>query len=154
MSAQLTHINSLLDRLPFGKGYRFVDAIEAISDDSITGRFCFRESLSFFDHHFPNQPIVPGAMLGECAAQIGLATFGMHLSGTTATSVALPFVLVHQDLEFLAPVMPNETITVYSSKVYFRFGKLKCSVQLTNSAGTVVCRGTLSGMILKPVTNE
>ena len=40
-------------------------------------------------------------------------------------------------------------VWVQSEKIYFRLGKLKCKVTMTDEAGEAVCRGTLAGMILE-----
>ncbi|MNY68487.1 hypothetical protein D3C86_2062570 [compost metagenome] len=50
-------------------------------------------------------------------------------------------------MEFLKPVYPGEKVTVSSQKIFFRFGKLKCSAVMKNEAGQEVCRGILAGMI-------
>jgi 3-hydroxyacyl-[acyl-carrier-protein] dehydratase len=39
-------------------------------------------------------------------------------------------------------------VTVISEKEYFRFNKLKCRVKIVNSKKELVCRGTISGMII------
>jgi len=46
------------------------------------------------------------------------------------------------------PVLPNEKVIVKSEKIYFRFNKLKCKVQMFNMDEELVCRGEISGMIL------
>ena len=49
-------------------------------------------------------------------------------------------------VDFYLPVFPNEKIRVVSEKMYFRFNKLKCKVQLFNEKNELVSRGTISGM--------
>jgi 3-hydroxyacyl-[acyl-carrier-protein] dehydratase len=51
-------------------------------------------------------------------------------------------------VDFYLPVLPNEKVTVISEKEYFRFNKLKCRVKMINSKNELVCRGTISGMII------
>jgi 3-hydroxyacyl-[acyl-carrier-protein] dehydratase len=51
-------------------------------------------------------------------------------------------------VDFYLPVLPNEKVTVISEKEYFRFNKLKCRVKMINSKKELVCRGTISGMII------
>jgi 3-hydroxyacyl-[acyl-carrier-protein] dehydratase len=59
--------------------------------------------------------------------------------------------LTSNEIDFLAPVFPGEKVIVTSEKIYFRFGKLKCKVEMKNSAGKVVSRGTIAGMLKKTV---
>ena len=56
--------------------------------------------------------------------------------------------LTSSQVDFFISVLPNEKVTVISEKKYFRFNKLKCSVQMINEKNELVCRGTISGMIL------
>ena len=51
------------------------------------------------------------------------------------------------EIEFLKAVYPNEKVVVQSEKIYFRFGKLKCKVSMTNEKEELVCSGVISGMI-------
>jgi len=61
--------------------------------------------------------------------------------------------LTSNHIDFFLPVRPQERVKVVSEKIYFRFNKLKCKVELFNNKNELVCRGTISGM-LKPMNNE
>ena len=83
----------------------------------------------------------------EVMAQIGLVCLGIYLLNDTFnknTSIAL----TSTDIEFLRRVFPIEKVTVISEKIYFRFGKLKCKVEMKNEKGEEVCRGIIAGMIV------
>jgi 3-hydroxyacyl-[acyl-carrier-protein] dehydratase len=56
--------------------------------------------------------------------------------------------LTSTEIEFLKPVFPKEKVWIISEKVYFRFGKLKCKVEMKNEKGEEVCRGIIAGMIV------
>ena len=56
--------------------------------------------------------------------------------------------LTSTEVEFLKPVFPGEKVTVVSEKIYFRFGKLKCKVQMKNQSGEDVARGTIAGIVI------
>ena len=62
--------------------------------------------------------------------------------------------LTSNEIEFLKPVFPGETVIVNSEKIYFRFGKLKCKVTMKNDKGETVCQGTIAGMIKKAVDEK
>ena len=79
-------------------------------------------------------------------AQIGLVCLGIYLLGDTFTEKTV-IAFTSADMQFLKPVYPNEKITVTSQKSFFRFGKLKCDVIMTNEAGQEVCKGILAGMM-------
>ncbi len=141
----------IVELLPYTAPFLFVDTIDAIDGDGVKGRFTFREEMDFYKGHFKNRPVTPGVILTECCAQIGLASFGLYLcikSNTLTKEKTFDVVLSSSEMQFLKPVYPNETVSVVSTKIYFRFQKLKCDVKMFNEKKVLVCKGTLSGMII------
>ncbi len=142
--------NYILDKLPFAEPFLFVDGLNYVDENGIEGYFMFKEEMSFYQGHFKGYPITPGVLLTECCAQIGLICLGIHLlirSNTLSKELKINAALSSSEMEFLKPVYPNETVKVISSKVYFRFHKLKCDVKMYNQKGVLVCKGTLAGML-------
>jgi 3-hydroxyacyl-[acyl-carrier-protein] dehydratase len=82
-------------------------------------------------------------------AQIGLVCLGLQLTNDLPQKETFPFALSSAEIAFLKPVYPDETVTVYSEKIYFRFGKLKCKVNMKNANGELVCEGTIAGILIK-----
>ena len=136
----------ILNKLPYSKPFLFVDEIISIDDNGAVGSFLFDENLYFYKGHFKNNPITPGVILIESMAQIGLVCFGIYLLQNENKNIN--FAMTSSEIDFLKPVFPNEKVTVYSEKVYFRFGKLKCKVRMENNNDEIVCSGTISGMII------
>ena len=136
----------ILASLPYEKPFRFVDELLAVDENGATGTFYFDEGLKFYKGHFKGNPVTPGVILTECMAQIGVVCLGIYLLNEKVNSDIL-IALTSTEIEFLKPVFPNEKVTVVSEKIYFRFGKLKCRVVMTNEAGEKVCTGTIAGMI-------
>ncbi len=138
----------IISQLPYNKPFLFVDTIEQIDTNGVTGGYTFAADADFYNGHFTNNPITPGVLLTECCAQIGLVCLGIYLLQQEKEEFAQVAIgMSSSEMEFLVPVLPNETVRVTSQKTYFRFGKLKCSVKMHNSRGVLVCKGTLSGMI-------
>ena len=48
---------------------------------------------------------------------------------------------------FFKMVLPGEKVIVTSKKQYFRFGKLKCLIEMHNGATELVAKGIFSGII-------
>jgi len=126
----------------------FVDAILSVNENGIIGEYTFDESLDFYKGHFVARPVTPGVILTEVMAQIGLVCLGIFLLNKDISNNDL-IALSSSSIDFIKPVFPNEKVTVYSEKVYFRFGKLKCKVLLKNEKGEIVCSGELSGMLVR-----
>ncbi|UPT70922.1 MAG: beta-hydroxyacyl-ACP dehydratase [Flavobacterium sp. JAD_PAG50586_2] len=134
-------------KLPYTKPFLFVDELLHIDGNGAEGTFTFDKDLDFYKGHFKDNPITPGVILTETMAQIGVVSLGIYLLGedfNSETKVAL----TSSEIEYLKPVYPNEKVTVVSEKVYFRFGKLKCRVKMSNAADEEVCKGTIAGMII------
>ncbi|MEZ7500172.1 hydroxymyristoyl-ACP dehydratase [Flavobacterium sp. Arc3] len=137
----------IISKLPYSKPFLFVDEIIKIDENGVEGNFTFDEKLDFYKGHFENNPVTPGVILTETMAQIGLVCLGVFLLDNNFnknTSIAL----TSTNIEFMKPVFPNEKVTVFSEKMYFRFGKLKCKVSMKNEFGVVVCSGEIAGMIV------
>ncbi|ALM07020.1 hydroxymyristoyl-ACP dehydratase [Sediminicola sp. YIK13] len=138
--------NNILDQLPFGPEFLFVDKLHQVDDDGAVGEYTFLKHLYFYKGHFKDGPVTPGVILTECCAQIGLVCLGLHLLNVSDTSI-LKIGLSSTEMQFLLPVFPNEKVVVTSKKIYFRFNKLKCDVRMHNSKGELVCKGIMAGMI-------
>ena len=142
----------ILSKLPYSKPFLFVDEIMNIDENSVEGSFTFNENLDFYKGHFKNNPITPGVILTEVLGQIGLVCLGIYLMKNQESETL--FVLTSSEIDFLKPVYPNEKVTVFSEKVYFRFGKLKCKVKMINADNQLVCSGFISGMITKNLNQK
>jgi 3-hydroxyacyl-[acyl-carrier-protein] dehydratase len=143
----------ILDHLPYKSTFRFVDHISLLNEDEVAGQFTLRADAFFYEDHFPGNPVTPGVILTEIMAQIGLVTLGIYLivrgkQGPAGIDENLLYpLLTSTDVSFRKMVLPGETVYVHSQKQYFRFGKLKCFVVMTDAEGRQIAEGTFSGVI-------
>lgn len=143
---------AIIAALPYTDPFLFVDAITDVNSERIEGSYHFAPSCFFYEGHFKNRPVTPGVILTECCAQIGLVSFGMYLlsleeDSEMSSNTQLAF--SSSEMDFLKPVFPNETVRVEAEKGYFRFNKLKSKVKMFNAKNEMVCKGTLSGIMVK-----
>jgi 3-hydroxyacyl-[acyl-carrier-protein] dehydratase len=138
----------ILAQLPYQQPFLFVDELEQLDANGATGTYQFKEDEFFYAGHFKDKPITPGVILTECAAQIGLVCLGIFLNQGVEARL---LVLSESDMLFKKVVLPGDTVTVKSEKIYWRMGKLKCKVIMHNAQKETICQGTLSGMITKNV---
>ena len=132
----------------------FVEELTSLSENGVEGFYTFKEDEYFYQGHFKDNPITPGVILTEVMAQIGVVCLGIYLLSEAVSETKKPQIaLSSSEVDFFLPVFPKERVKVISEKVYFRFNKLQCKVQLFNEKNELVCRGTISGM-LKPMNNE
>lgn len=140
----------LIERLPYGKPFLFVDSIDEISDAHIIGSYTFPENSCFYKGHFVNHPVTPGVILTECMAQIGLVCMGIYLLAEQGYDLQqnAKVAMTENHVLFKKAIYPGEKVVVKSQKQYFRMNKLKCKVKMLNSAGEEVCSGILSGILI------
>jgi len=140
-------VSEIIALLPYKKPFLFVDGIDEISGESVTGHYTFKKEEFFYEGHFKNNPITPGVILTECMAQIGLVCLGIYLLKDELKGQNPQIALTSNQIDFYLPVLPEEKVTVVSEKEVFRFNKLKCKVKLLNEKGELVARGIISGML-------
>jgi 3-hydroxyacyl-[acyl-carrier-protein] dehydratase len=151
----------ILDLLPYKSSFRFVDEISYLDQDKVIGNYTPKEDAFFYKDHFPGNPVTPGAILTEIMAQIGLVVLGIYLI-TLAPGQAAPAgegpavlpantpifpLLTSTEVSFLRMALPGKKITVISNREYFRFDKLKCTVEAQDDSGERLAKGTFSGII-------
>jgi len=136
----------IISKLPYRKPFLFVDEITSVSEEGIRGNYTFKKDEYFYKGHFKNNPVIPGVILTEVMAQIGVVCLGIY-SLEVGNLDEVRIALTSSQIDFYLPVFPNEKVTVVSEKQYFRFNKLKCKVKLFNEKEELVCRGEISGMI-------
>jgi 3-hydroxyacyl-[acyl-carrier-protein] dehydratase len=146
-------MNDILNYLPYKSSFLFVDNITSLDDDGVTGDYTFKKESFFYEDHFPGNPVTPGVIITEVMAQIGLVVLGIFLmisdvkeQGVMMDEGSFPL-LTSTNVEFFKMVLPDEKVIVTSKKQYFRFGKLKCLVEMQNAAGELVAKGVFSGII-------
>lgn len=150
-------MNDILNYLPYKSSFLFVDNITALDENGVTGDHTLKPEAFFYEDHFPGNPVTPGVIITEIMAQIGLVVLGIFLmldglphEGAVMNADSFPL-LTSTNVDFFKMVLPGEKVTVTSKKQYFRFGKLKCSVEMQNAAGDLVAKGMFSGIIKNAV---
>ena len=144
---------SVMDLLPYKSSFRFVDDISLLTLEEVKGEYTLKPDSFFYEDHFPGNPVTPGVIVTEIMAQIGLVVLGLNLIVNGPAQEGMHFdetsfpLLTSADTSFFKMVLPGEKVTVISHKEYFRFGKLKCKVQMYNAAQDLVAKGTFSGII-------
>jgi 3-hydroxyacyl-[acyl-carrier-protein] dehydratase len=151
--------NDILNYLPYKSSFRFVDNISLLTENEVAGDYTLRKGAFFYEDHFVGNPVTPGVIITEIMAQIGLVALGLFLmksedENSLAAGSTFPL-LTSTEVSFHKMVLPGEKVTVISKKQYFRFGKLKCYVEMLDSAGELVAKGFFAGIIKKvDIKNE
>lgn len=142
-------IPQILKLLPYQAPFLFVDEITELTEETIKGNYTIKTDEYYFHGHFKEKPVVPGVIITEIMAQIGLVSFGIGLllnqqSSEPDRQILPAFSNFH--VEFVNAIGPGAKLQVESKKVFFRLGKLHCKVKCTHE-GQVVARGEMGGVL-------
>jgi 3-hydroxyacyl-[acyl-carrier-protein] dehydratase len=144
--------NQILQHLPYKSSFRFVDNISLLNENEVKGEYVLKKDAFFYEDHFAGNPVTPGVIITEIMAQIGLVVLGIFLIIKETEFNLLeedsPFpLLTSTDVSFYKIVLPGQKVTVVSKKQYFRFGKLKCYIEMLDSSNELVAKGMFAGII-------
>ena len=116
----------ILNSIPHRPPMLLIDEVVGHNGDAITCRKTFRADEFFFQGHYPGNPIVPGVILCECAAQAGALLLSRRLEQTNGT----PMLTRMSEVRFKRPVFPGDEIEIRASleeelsKAYFLAAKV------------------------------
>jgi 3-hydroxyacyl-[acyl-carrier-protein] dehydratase len=126
--------------IPHRAPFRFVDEIVALEPGvSATGRLAVRGDEWFLRGHFPGNPIVPGVIMVEAAAQVSAVCALTHPEHAGKFGV---FAAI-DDVRFTRIVRPGDVlaIDVTVDRLRGRLGRCLAEIRV---GGDVAVRGTLT----------
>jgi len=144
--------NKILEYIPQQKPFRFIDEIIELGEEHIVGRYTFKKDEYFYQGHFPGDPVTPGVILTEAAAQTGVVALGLYLTSLKVPESEMSTwttFFTDCQMEFYKPVLPGETLFIKAQRVFWRRMKLKSKVSLYTGDNELVAEGTVSGMGVK-----
>ena len=139
----------VLEMVPQQEPFRFIDEIVEIDSEHIVARYTFPPESDFYRGHFPGNPITPGVILIETAAQAGVVAFGIYLyAADTSRADVDKLLTIFTDctIDFSGMVKPGDRVTTTGRIKQWRRKKLRAEFEMKLDDGTVVCSGELSGM--------
>jgi len=125
---------------PHGPGFSFLDAFEVtVAGREGRGRKWLDPKLLFFADHFPGQPLMPGVLLIECAAQAAGALWASTLAADAPANFTLAQVV---QFKLQHPIQPGETVEtlVVLDKVFGQLAQFEVTLRANESE---VARGRI-----------
>lgn len=141
--------DEVLAMVPQQDPFRFIDEIVELDPDHIVARHTFSPDADFYRGHFPGNPITPGVILIETAAQASVVAFGIYLYAleTSREDVGkLLTIFTDCNVDFSGAVRPGDRVQTTGRVRFFRRKKLRADFEMALDDGTIVCSGELSGM--------
>lgn len=137
-------LNAALRSLPHGPEFRFVERlVELIPGVEATAEYTLRAEADFLAGHFPGEPIMPGVLMLEAAAQ--LAGIVAQSDPQRAPSPRLRLTAI-RNAKILGAAAPGEVLRLHA-RVTGRMGELVQAAVSVNVNGRELLRGevTLAG---------
>jgi len=141
--------DEILAMVPQQEPFRFIDEIVELDAEHIVARYTFSPDADFYRGHFPGNPITPGVILIETAAQAAVVAFGIYLYAleTSREDVdKLLTIFTDCTIDFSGAVSPGDRVRTTGRIKFFRHKKLRATFEMSLDDGTIVCSGELSGM--------
>jgi 3-hydroxyacyl-[acyl-carrier-protein] dehydratase len=134
-------ISDALSHLPHGAEFRFLDTVSALDPGkSGAGEYTVRGDEPFLRGHFPGEPIFPGVLLVEAAAQ--LAGCVAQSDPTIAPLPNLKLTAIH-GAKITGAARPGQTIRL-AATVVARMGNLVQASATASVDGVTVLRTELT----------
>ncbi len=136
-----TSLSLALAALPHGPAFRFIDRLTALDPGrSGRGEYRLRGNEPFLSGHFPGNPLMPGVLLIEAAAQ--LAGVVAQSDPTIPPLAALKLTALRQ-VKILGSARPGQVIEV-EARVEGRMGGLIQATADIRVEGKAILEATLT----------
>ncbi len=98
---------ALLEILPYGEEFLFVDRVNELTDRTVEASFRIPPEAPYLQAHFVDLPLMPGVLMGEGLAQAGTVIVRYNLEAPDEHDI-----LAYQieSARFTAPALPGETL--------------------------------------------
>tara|TARA_B100000963_G_C22171498_1_gene470476 strand:- start:4 stop:441 length:438 start_codon:yes stop_codon:yes gene_type:complete len=100
-------------RIPHRPPFLFIDKILEITDSGAKASLSVRPDFSFFEGHYPGNPIMPGVLLCESVFQTGAIFLSDHIENESLKDVNVTPVLSRiREARFKRMVLPGDKVEI------------------------------------------
>jgi 3-hydroxyacyl-[acyl-carrier-protein] dehydratase len=136
----------IMEMIPHRYPFLLIDRIVELEiDKSVVGIKNVTINESFFQGHFPRQPIMPGVLIVEAMAQTAAVLVVQTLEGAAAGK--LVYFMTIDQARFRKPVSPGDTLKIHVDKLRSRGNVWKFSGEV-RVEGTLVASARFAAMIM------
>lgn len=136
----------IMEMIPHRYPFLMIDrVVDVVRDKHATGIKNVSINESFFQGHFPRQPVMPGVLIIESMAQTAAVLVVETLEGAAAGK--LVYFMTVDSARFRRPVMPGDQLRVEVEKLRNRGNVWKFSGK-AKVEGTLMAEAQFSAMIM------
>ncbi len=136
----------IMEMIPHRYPFLMIDrVVDLVPDRSAIGVKNVSINESYFQGHFPRQPVMPGVLVIECMAQTAAVLVVETLEGDAAGK--LVYFMSIEEGRFRKPVMPGDTLYIHVTKVKRRGNVWKFSGE-ARVDGVLMAQARFTAMIM------
>ncbi|MBQ8291979.1 MAG: beta-hydroxyacyl-ACP dehydratase [Clostridia bacterium] len=133
----------IMEILPHRDAMLLVDEINENDDGTVTGKYTVRGDEFFLKGHFPDNPIVPGVILCEMAAQCSCLLMADKVKGKATLYAGM------NNVKFKNPVRPGDTVA-FTCTFVRSIGPFYFMKAVGETGGKAVLSGEFSFALIDP----
>lgn len=126
--------------IPYKEPFLFVDGVEEMSSDSITGFYQTSSTDYYFEGHFVDFKIMPGALIIEALAQLSTILIRKKLGKDHQNYHCLAYSL--RSAQFFSPIFPGDKIEL-KAKVLGIYPLAQSETKIANVKAEALVEGKL-----------
>ncbi|WP_078392754.1 3-hydroxyacyl-ACP dehydratase FabZ family protein [Shouchella patagoniensis] len=138
------------EKLKQAAPFLFIDKIVDMSGDTIVCQKNVSYNEPYLSGHFPGEPIVPGVLLIEMAAQASLILAGQNNNGEQGGQEK-GYLVENKGFRFLRKAGPGDTLLIKVTLTGGVGNFLTATANISNSDGEKVAKGSLTFYLPKEV---
>ena len=128
---------ALMQHIPHRPPMLLCDSLTLNEDGTVDGFYRIRDDEFFCRGHFPGNPMVPGVILCEIMAQVGIGLMFDALEGHLAVYRGI------DEVKFKQTVRPGDLCEIHCSLLERKANLFYCAASLS-VGGRLCCRGKLT----------
>ena len=137
----------IMRMIPHRYPFLMIDrVVDLVPDRSAIGIKNVSINESYFQGHFPRQPVMPGVLVIECMAQTAAVLVVETLKGAAAGK--LVYFMSIEDCRFRKPVVPGDRLHIHVTKTRRRGSVWKFSGQ-ARVDGVLMAEARFTAMIME-----